>query len=137
MIKYLPFVGVLLILGLSACKQEKQCPDKVCTMEFAYLTIKFLDKNNEPVNIKNYSAVNQRTHDTIKSTMQRPIDDKGVYIVMDDSYTSRLSEQGDNIKVSGTDSIGNQTKTAIVKVSGGKCACHINKISGPDIIRFD
>jgi hypothetical protein len=102
------------------------------------VTFSFTNKDGVGIGIKNYSAVNQRTGDTIKVSGMASLSlTPGTYVVVDDNYVKKLSEQGDDIKVSGTLEATNQTKTAILKVSGGKCACHIEKISGPEKIAFD
>ncbi|MNX72795.1 hypothetical protein D3C86_1041630 [compost metagenome] len=62
---------------------------------------------------------------------------KGSFIIVDDGNTKSLSEAGDDLKITGTSVETNQTKSVIVKVKGGKCACHIEKVSGPEQIAFD
>ncbi|WP_285059308.1 hypothetical protein [Pedobacter ginsengisoli] len=119
-------------------KDASECPDLICTESFAMVTFSFTNKDGVGVGIKNYSAVNQRTGDTIKTAGIASLSlTPGTYVVVDDNYVKKLSEEGDDIKVSGTLEATNQTKTAILKVSGGKCACHIEKISGPEKVAFD
>lgn len=119
-------------------KSNSDCPDLICTESFAMITFSFTNKDGVGVGIKNYSAVNQRTGDTIKTSGIASLTlIAGTYVVVDDNYVKKLSEEGDDIKVSGTLEATNQTKTAIIKVSGGKCACHIEKISGPEKVAFD
>ncbi|MEO6149393.1 MAG: hypothetical protein ABIN95_05745 [Mucilaginibacter sp.] len=132
---------MIVILAFS-CKKRVgtgKCDENIaCTEIFASVAVKFVDKNGEGINVNNYSAVNQRTKDTIKTSAGIALDlVPGYYFVVDDSYTKNLSEAGDDIKVSGTNTLTNQTKTAVIKVSGGKCACHVNKVSGPEEIKFD
>ena len=124
----------------SACDKinNPDCPSLICTENFAMVTFSFTNKDGVGVGIKNYSAVNQRTGDTIKTSGIASLTlIAGTYVVVDDNYVKKLSEEGDDIKVSGTFEATNQTKTAILKVSGGKCACHIEKISGPEKVAFD
>ena len=133
---------LLIVVLFTACTKKqigtKKCPDRACTEIFASVTVKFVNGSGEGVVVKNYSAVNLRTNDTIKTSAGAAWNvAPGFYIVVDDGSTKKLSEAGDDIKVSGTDTVSNQTKTAIIKVAGGKCACHITKISGPEEIQFD
>lgn len=119
-------------------KNTSDCPSTICTESFAMVTFSFTDKNGVGIGVKNYSAVNQRTGDTIKNASAASISlIPGTYIVVDDNYIKKLSGEGDDIRVSGTHETTGQTKTAIIKVAGGECACHIQKISGPDKISFD
>lgn len=119
-------------------KNNSDCPSLACTENFAMVNFSFTNKDGVGIGIKNYSAVNQRTGDTIKASGLASLSlTPGTYVVVDDNYVKKLSEEGDEIKVSGTLEATNQTKTAILKVSGGKCACHIEKISGPEKIAFD
>ncbi|RYZ91818.1 MAG: hypothetical protein EOP47_30945 [Sphingobacteriaceae bacterium] len=129
---------LMAVIALASCeKSNSDCRDKICTDEFAMVTVKFLDTVSEPVNVKNFSAVNQRTKDTIRSNQSYNSFEKGVYVVVDDNYRKNLADSGDNILVSATDSISHQTKTAVIKVAGGECACHIKKLSGAEKIKFD
>jgi hypothetical protein len=129
---------------LASCKEKdidaSKCGDRVCTEEYATLTINIVNKDGSPARLKknSYTVVNQRTN---KPVYFPPAVDyhfeNGYFFVIADNSTKDLSENGDDIKVTATDSLSNQTKTAIIKVAGGECACHIKKISGPDKIQFD
>lgn len=124
---------------LAACDKttNSNCEDKICDLSFATLVVKFVDKNGVGVAVDNYSAVNQRTGDTLSVRTSDVNFETGIYIVASDLHTRKLSESGDNIKVTGTYTKGVQTKSAIIKVKGGNCACHISKIDGPEQIKFD
>lgn len=130
--------GVCIIL-LAACDKtdNSNCEDKICDESFATLVVKFVDKNGAGVAVDNYSAVNQRTGDTLSVATSDVNFETGIYIVANDLHIKKLSESGDNIKVSGTYTREGQTKSAIIKVKGGNCACHISKIDGPEQIKFD
>ena len=134
-------LSLLLVLSLicTSCKKGHQkpgCPAQVCTDIFATVTIKFIDKAGNQITVDNYSSVDQRTHKVL-------IDDKIVspgtfppfYAVVTDSNLKDLSTDGDDILVSGTNHTTGETKTALLKVSGG-CNCHVTKISGADEINF-
>jgi len=129
-------VGVIL---LAACDKtdNSNCQDKICDESFATLVVKFVDKNGEGVAVDNYSAVNQRTGDTLSVATSDINSETGIYIVASDRHISKLSESGDSVKVTGTYTKSAQTKSAIIKVKGGNCACHISKIDGPEQIKFD
>ncbi|GAA4328139.1 hypothetical protein GCM10023149_32010 [Mucilaginibacter gynuensis] len=136
--------SILAILAVallaSACSKTKKstCGEQICTANFAYIMISFLDKDGNPTEVKDYHAINLRTKDTVKSMVNVSINTvPGTFAVVDDSHITKLSDGGDDIEVSATSVTGNQTKKGILKVSGGKCACHITKVSGPDQIKFD
>lgn len=119
-------------------KDASDCPVIACTEMFASIPFSFTDKDGIGVPVKNYSAVNLRTGESIESPNVAYLTIMaGTYIVADDSHLRSLSEEGDDISITGTYEATGQTKSAIIKVSGGKCACHIQKISGPDKIIFD
>ncbi|HTD39652.1 MAG TPA: hypothetical protein VK671_03460 [Mucilaginibacter sp.] len=134
---------ILLIFAVlfSACTKTQQknsaCGTQVCTALFATITIKFLDKNGNQIVVNNYTAINQRTKEVLHDNkLLAPGAYPPYYDVADDSDLKKLSADGDNIIVSGTDPATNQVKTAVIKVAGG-CICHVSKISGPDSIVFD
>lgn len=133
--------ALLVGITLLTCKKNKttsDCGDKICTEEFASIMIKFVDNKGTGVDVKDFDVINQRTgkrimaNSSISSSTTR-----GVFIVVDDQNKLDLSEQGDELKITGTSLDTQQTKSVIIKVSGGKCACHVAKISGPDQVAFN
>jgi hypothetical protein len=135
-IAYILFCAIVFI----ACHKEEpsDCEDKICTENFVSVHINFTDKDGKGIPVKNYSAVNQRTGQEIRATGAAYLTlIAGTFIVVTDSDIEKLSAEGDEIKITGTYEATGQTKSAILKVSGGKCACHVEKLSGPDKIAFD
>ncbi|RYY35461.1 MAG: hypothetical protein EOP46_09940 [Sphingobacteriaceae bacterium] len=136
------FALILLAAALGACKAKKQaqtaqdCPDKPCTMMFASIPVRYADKNGQPTTVKNYKAVILRTKEDITHDDNKNI--KGSFFtVADDSDRKKLTEAGDDILVTATDSATNVTRTDTIKVSGGVCSCHVVRVSGPEEIRFN
>lgn len=135
-------LAITLLLGglFLSCEKNttEDCKDKICTEEFRMLTIRFVDKQAQAVEVKDLNVVNQRTGERVyanSSTSANLI--KGSYIFVDDGNTKSLSASGDDLKITGTSLTTNQVKSAIVKVKGGECACHIEKVAGPEQITFD
>ncbi|MEJ2879841.1 hypothetical protein [Pedobacter sp. GR22-6] len=124
---------------MGSCKEENQdCENKICTEVFTSVTIQFVDNKGEAAELKSYSVVNERTGEVLKSSLSATVNlIKGTYIVADDGHLLNLSNDGDQLKVTGTSMETNQTKSASVKIRGGKCACHIEKVSGASQIQFD
>lgn len=118
-------------------KQERPaCATQACTKEFRTISMKFLDKDGNQIAVDNYTATNMRTHVLLHdNSILVPGVNPPYYNVANDNDLAKLSDDGDNIEVSGTDPTTSQTKTAIVKVSGG-CNCHVEKASGPEQIQF-
>jgi len=135
--------ALLLLIGLSAlsCKKNRtksDCADKMCTNEFRSVVFRFMDNKGEGAEVKDFSVINQRTGEKVaanSSTNSNLV--KGAFIIVDDGNVRTLSEQGDNLKITGTSVQTNQTRSAVLKVNGGECACHIEKLSGPDQVAFD
>jgi hypothetical protein len=128
--------AIVLIMGCD--KKDSECESRVCTEMFAMVNITFTKSDGTGVAVKDFSVVNQRTGDTLKKADPANLSlAPGTYVVADDNHVEKLSEEGDDLKVTGTYDATNQTKSALVKVAGGKCVCHINKISGPDKVAFD
>jgi len=129
---------VLFISCESLEKSAKDCSPQACTMLFATVSVKFTDSNGNLLAVKNYAAINKRTN---KSMLNDFIPDtvyaKGYYPVVTDANLNDLSGEGDIIVVKASHPITNATKEIQFLVSGGKCACHVEKISGPDTVRFE
>lgn len=132
----------LLILPLLALffscskKTTDECPPVMCTMEFRSLSITFKDKSNNPVSVADFTAVNRRTGEFFH-TQYPPSVNAMTYTIVTDADRKVLSTTGDTIDVSGTNLLTTQKKTASLVVAGGKCSCHIQKVSGPEEVVFD
>jgi hypothetical protein len=138
---HLKYIVILLLVILSvSCKKKSapqpKCGTGVCTEIFASIGIQFNDKQGFGVIVKDFSATNLRTNQQIHGSLQKVLLAKGYQIIADDSNKDEVSDNGDDVLVSGTDTLTNQIKTAVVKISGG-CRCHVEKLSGPDKIVFD
>jgi|GEM_PF-907506 predicted secreted protein len=136
------FISLLFACSFISCHKAQQqvqtpCGTQVCTDLFAIITIKFTDKNGNAMTVQNYSVTNQRTHLKIVNTSSAVINMiYGSYIVADDNAKSQLSTDGDDVLVSATNPTTGQTKAVTLKLSGG-CNCHVNRISGVDVVAFD
>jgi hypothetical protein len=134
-------VSLLLpVVLFSACSnsstKQTSCGSQACTDIFESIDISYTNSSGAPLMVKGFSVIDTRTNTAIKESGDI-ITNPGTYVVVHDSYLKNLSADGDNLQVSATDSLTNQTKTTIIKVSGGQCACHVTKISGADTVAFN
>jgi hypothetical protein len=132
------FYFITVILFWSCNKPEEiNCENLICTQEFRMVTVKFIDANGNPLEVKDFKSVNLRTNeDLTSSNYVDPVNAKGYYAVVTDANTKDLSTKGDHIRVSAKHPFNGTIKEADFVVSGGECACHISKISGPEEIIF-
>lgn len=135
MIKKIFFL--LLIACFFGCEKKQSdtldCPAQPCTLMFASINVQFKDGSGNFVAVKNFTVVNQRTKESLSST--NPAMD-GYHTIVDDGIRNKLSTEGDEIIVTATHPTNGQTKSATYKISGG-CNCHVERISGPQVITFD
>lgn len=134
--KKLIYILSICSLCLGACSASNQpvCEDLICTMEFRMVQVKFIDASGNPVIVKDFSSIIKRTNNPVMKNNDPA--GSGVYTVASDADLKQLSEKGDIIMVSATHPQTNKKIEAEFVVSGGLCACHINKISGPAEILF-
>ncbi|WP_316818733.1 hypothetical protein [Pedobacter nyackensis] len=133
-------LALLLISAMLSCKKkstDSECGKMNCTYEFRSIGINYVDNKGLPAVVKDFSAVNQRTGQKVVPNVTTITTIKGSYIVIDDLNTRTLSEAGDDLKVTATSVETNQTKSVTFKVKGGKCTCHVEKVSGPELVTFD
>lgn len=135
-------------ISLTTCKKgaeqqvgdpdnDSPCAPMVCTLNFASVTVKYLDKNGQPLVVTNYKSVNKRTGLEIKNTGASNVTyNPGIYVVAHDGSLKEIAGTGDDILVTATNPSTSQTKTVTIRLAGG-CACHIGKISGPAEVVFD
>ncbi|NNU33015.1 hypothetical protein HK413_00215 [Mucilaginibacter sp. S1162] len=138
-IKKLVVLSVIAASFFSCHKTKEQagCGTQVCTNVFAAIGVGFADINGNPITIKNFTAINQRTKQSVVpvSPVSGPAQ-PGYYIVTDDNSRKDFSTEGDEVIISGTHPTTNVTKTVTFKISGG-CNCHVEKISGSSTVVFD
>jgi len=131
----------LLAIGLiaSSCKttKERACEDLVCTMEFRTVTVKFLDNLGKPVVVKDFRSINLRNHESMRGGRLDADTAKGIYTVASDANLKGLTNKGDTVLVFAKHPLSNVLKEGKFVISGGVCACHIAKVSGPDTIVFE
>jgi hypothetical protein len=131
---------LILIAGFFSChkaQQQAACGTQACTQVFAQIGVGFADINGSPVTVNNFSAINQRTKQSIVPVS--PVSgtaQPGYYIVTDDNSKKDFSTEGDEVIISGTHPTTNVTKTTTFKISGG-CNCHVEKVSGSSTVVFD
>lgn len=136
-------LALFMISTLLSCKKKttgSTCEDTFCTADFRALMIQYLDNKGVSTEVKDFSVTNQRTGEKLIVNQSIAINsglNRGYYVVIDDGHRKDLSEAGDDLKITATSEITNQTKSVIMKVKGGKCACHIQKVSGPENVIFD
>lgn len=134
-------LAVLMLSTFLSCKKkttEGECGFRPCTLEFIGVGIKYADNKGAAAEVKDFSVVNQRTGEKVDpraSAASSVI--KGTYPIVNDGHREILSEEGDDLKVTATSVETNQTKSVIVNVKGGKCSCHVSKVSGPELVTFD
>lgn len=133
--------AVLIITGFTACSKKLKtdgCPTgQICTMIFTSLSVNFVDKAGNPVNVKDVKVLNLRTNAAILAQgMGSMVGQGGKYVYVTDGNKKQLSTEGDDVKITATNAATNKTVTAIIKVSGG-CNCHVAKVSGEDTITFE
>jgi hypothetical protein len=138
---YKKLTGLLLLIALlSACSknqpQKPACGSQVCTAIFATVGIHFTDKQGNAIAVEDYTVFNLSSNKLLTPGVPNMDMAKGYYIVASDSNKKDYSSDGDNIRVTATDPATKQTKTVVLKISGG-CNCHVDKISGPDTVAFD
>jgi hypothetical protein len=129
-------IGLFLVLGflMLSCSDSVECEDIVCTKEFRTVSIRFVDANGNPQIVKDFTVINKRTGEIM--TAINDMASQGLYVVASDADLLKLSEKGDNVQITAINSKTNVKVQADFVISGGLCACHINKISGPDTIQL-
>ncbi len=136
--RLLSLIPAILLFLVAACDRETECPPRFCTEQFVSVALSFADASGNPVPVRDVAAVNTRTGTNYapEAAGIRP-DSASRYIIITDSEKQTVSGRGDTIRVTAAHAATGQEKTAELVVSGGECACHIQKVSGPARVVFD
>lgn len=134
--KFLPLL--LLILTSCASQQESKtkCGSVVCTDEFIMIPVKIISSKGHEVNFKNYKVINLATGKEVRSNTWPGKENPGTIVVADDSHLHAFPEKGTLLQLQITRKDDHVVK-ADFRISGGKCACHVSKLEGPDEVDLD
>lgn len=128
-----PLLMLLLLLpatGPVACgSAEPGGPDPcACTEEFRSFTVKLVDSDGSPLRNVSFDVTILRTGERVDVVEWVP----GVYTVFDDNFTSRILPN-EIIRVTAIKDASIATRDYIFTVDE-PCRCHVQKVSGPDLI---
>jgi len=94
--------------------------------------VKLKDASGNPLTVTDFSAINKRTGESTVQNNEPPNpNNQGNYTVASDADVRNLTQSGDIITVTATHPTTNKKASVNFLISGGKCACHITKVSGP------
>ncbi|MES2809187.1 MAG: hypothetical protein V4619_11205 [Bacteroidota bacterium] len=117
-------------------QQQPVCAVKACTKIFVTVGVKFTNAQGDPIAVKNFSAINQRTKSKLVVSSATYDLMPGYFIIANDNTLDQLSTAGDDVLVSADHPVTGEVKAAMFKISGG-CNCHVEKLSGPETIVFN
>ena len=109
-------------------------PDKICTTEFRMISVQFKDANGSSIAVTDFRSINLRTNQGLTQNNEGL---PGYYTVASDADLHMLSPKGDTIRVTASHPETKKTVSGLFVVSGGKDACHVEKLSGPEIITIN
>lgn len=136
---------LLLLLSMAACKTQQSktstngCEAVICTEEFRMIPVKLITTSGKEVNFKSYKIIETATGNEIKNNKDLPNTGEAsanTLIVADDSHRRDFADKGTDLQLQITRADDKVIKVNY-KISGGKCACHVAKIEGPDQIDID
>ena len=116
--------------ALAACNADSTGSLKVCTTLFAMIPVVVVDSQGAPlVSIAITDSV-LRTHERF-AIPQHQGWPAGTFHVFDDSFSGRIRETDDAVRVTGTTGTISFVADFVFGVPDG---CHVAKVSGPDTV---
>jgi hypothetical protein len=132
----LPYLITALLLLVSFSCADKDTQQQIaCTEVFFSVNVTFKGANGDFMDVEEYSSVNTRTNKVLSRGKENSSAPLGTYLVTDDGDRKEFSRSGDIVLVSAKHPATGIVKTAEFKIAADEC--HINKISGPAVIKFD
>ena len=124
---------------LSACSKKQStrsgCPIVPCPLDLGTF-VTYVNNDGSAIEVKDFHAVDLRTNTTITTSGTVKLN-PGTYVIADYSDSKLFSAAGDDVQVTATDSLTGQIKTVNFKLALPVCSCGIEKISGPDTVKFN
>ncbi|MDH3459295.1 MAG: hypothetical protein OER90_20830, partial [Gemmatimonadota bacterium] len=114
---------------LGACAEPFYCTPGAATWQ-----VTVLDAQGAPVPDLRWTAVIERTHDTIPATLLAAQSDpaNGIYAVFTDAVRDRIDPAGEVVRVEGASGTG--WFSAAFTFAVPQADCYANRVSGPDTV---
>ncbi|MBU2444414.1 MAG: hypothetical protein KJ666_02410 [Bacteroidetes bacterium] len=127
--KTITMLTLLILVLLNSCSSiDNSC---ICTQEFRMYTVLVIDNTNQPVDSLNVEIKNVKTG-RLYLFLEKIYLGKGVYQVMNDSYTKEFTQWPEKVLFKGT------KNGAVIEseyfFNTDECKCHVYKISGKDTL---
>jgi hypothetical protein len=135
------FMAVALLLNACTSQKpsaDKGCPAIPCTMEFKMITVKIISTSGAEVSFKEHKIIDTSTGKEVNVKSELPVtnDNANTLVIADDSQIRNYTEQGTELQLQIKRKDDKMVKVNY-KIAGGKCACHVSKLEGPDQVNID
>lgn len=120
----LPVAGVL-----AACNAD--LGGRICTTSFALIPVVVVNAEGAPLTGISITDSVLRTHERFTVPQSFNGWSPGTFHVFDDNFLTKVRENGDSVRVTGTN--GTLSFTADF-VFGAPDGCHVARLSGPDTV---
>lgn len=123
-------LGLLAAAGPVACGSDEPGGPNLCacTEEFRSFTVKLVDADGAPLRDVIFDVTILRTGERVNVVEWVP----GVYTVFDDSFTSRILPN-EVVRVKAMKESSVEVRDFVFTVDE-PCRCHVQQVSGPDVI---
>jgi hypothetical protein len=119
------------VASLAACNADVTGRPKICTTLFAIIPVVVVDARGAPVAGITVTDSVLRTHERFAIPQSFNGWSPGTFNIFDDSFSGRIRESGDAVRVTGSNGILSFAADFVFGVPDG---CHVAKISGPDTV---
>ncbi|WCT12228.1 hypothetical protein [Mucilaginibacter jinjuensis] len=135
-----PIALLLIVLALAGCKSQKEnrtkCGSVICTNEFVMIPVNVIATKSSQIEFKTYKVIDVATGKEVKNNGFAGKNSPNTIIVADDGHRKNFPEKGEDLQLLITRKDDRVVKVDY-KISGGPCACHVSKLSGPDEVDLD
>ena len=128
---YMQYFFLLLTTAYAGCTSGDLIGD--CTDEFVVITIEVEDNQGDPV-VFDSVAVNRESDNFLFEFSIEINTEPGTYILMTDKYHNDLSNEGTSVLFAGFNDRNSFQLVASYEYSIKKGICHVEKVSGDDVI---
>jgi hypothetical protein len=130
------FVSILATSCISQHTKKAECGDVICTHIFVSIPVKIITTNGTDVGFKSYKVVNLSTGKTVNSNPLPGASNPNTIVIADDSHLKDFAEKGEDLQLQIKKSNDSIIRVNY-KIGGGKCACHVSKLDGPDEVSIN
>jgi hypothetical protein len=128
------FLSIFIALfSTQSCVKNTACENQLCSLEVRSFELKVVNSNGTPYVFDELQILDDKKGSTLKTTSYSSASSSASYLIFDDSNMKDICKLNDSFAVKVLVEKGGVVKASLPYVFKKDC-CHVNKLSGVEVV---